>query len=594
MYSEERAGVSGAPNGEQRRAVLRRLIAEARPYFPKLAISFVLGAIAGLGPLAYPKAFEIVIGRVVNAGGHDMSILFEVLAALLIVNLVANAASYGQSYLSAWSGQRLIASLRVRLFERVMRLPLAEFDKWRPGEFLTRFTNDLALMTDAASLSLPQLFQTLVTFIGAVGNMLYTDWLLTLVLFVFAPVVNYVVAAFTRLISSGTSHAQARVADLSSNLTESLAAERVIKAFGREPYEVQRFADTNERFFGAYMKLTQLGQTQTPVVAMVITIAILAIIAFSVREVLVGRMRSEQLFNFWTSVVIAINPLNRFATYIADLSKGIVGAARVFEVLDLPVERDQTPPKVTASHIDGALRFERVSFAYEQADGPALRDLTFEIAAGEVVALVGPSGSGKTTIANLIPRFYLPQTGRITLDGIELGDLGLVQLRTAIGIVPQEALLFSGTVAENIRYGRLDASSAEVERAAREANAEEFILDLPLGYQTLVGERGSRLSGGQRQRVSIARAILRDPRILILDEATSALDSHSEKLIEAALDTLLRGRTTIIIAHRLSTVRRASKILYIEEGRVRETGSHEDLLARGGRYASLHATQALG
>jgi len=262
-------------------------------------------------------------------------------------------------------------------------------------------------------------------------------------------------------------------------------------------------------------------------------------------------------------------------------------------VLDLPVEHDQTPPKVTVAQIEGALRFERVSFTYERTELPALCDLTFEIAAGEVVALVGPSGSGKTTIANLIPRFYLPQAGRITLDGIDLADLSLVQLRSAIGIVPQEALLFSGTVAENIRYGRLDASTAEVEGAAREAHAEEFILDLPQGYQTLVGERGSRLSGGQRQRLSIARAILRDPRILILDEATSALDSHSEKLIESALDTLLRGRTTIIIAHRLSTVRRASKILYIEDGRVSEIGSHEDLLERGGRYASLHATQAL-
>jgi subfamily B ATP-binding cassette protein MsbA len=365
--------------------------------------------------------------------------------------------------------------------------------------------------------------------------------------------------------------------------------ERIVKAFGREDYEIARFRDSNENFFGAYMKLTQLGQTQTPVVAMIITIALLAVVAFSAREVVVGRMDGKAVVSFWSAVVLAINPLNRFASYIGDLSKALIGAGRVYELLDLPIERD-TPGAISPPRIEGEIRFESVTFAYE-GHAPVLHDMNAFIAAGEIVALVGPSGAGKTTIVNLVPRFYEPQSGRITLDGLDLNTLSLESLRGAIGIVPQEPLLFSGTIADNIRYGRLDATRAEIEAAAREANAEEFVLDLPLGYDTPVGERGMRLSGGQRQRISIARAVLRDPRVLILDEATSALDSHSERLIEAALDRLLPGRTTLIVAHRLSTIRRANKILYIEAGRVAEAGTHEELLGRGGRYAALHAAQ---
>ncbi len=570
---------------------MRRLLEEARPYYPRLALSLLLGVVAGLGPLALSKAFPLVIDGVIGNPAHPVGLLVEVIVGVFVINLISNLATYGQSYLTAWSGQRLIATLRSRLFERTMRMPMSEFDKWRPGEFVARFTNDLGLMTDALCVALPQFFVTLVTLVGAIAAMLYVDWLLSLFLFVFAPIVNFVVAFFTRLISASTKRAQERIADLSSNLTEVLAGERIVKAFGRESYENDRFAASNDAYFGAYMKVLQLGQTQTPIVAMIVTIALLAIMAFSVREVIVGRLTSGQVLQFWTLVVFAINPLNRFASFIGDISRGLIGASRVFEVLDVPIESISDADTIEPLRIDGALRFENVSFAYKD-DGPkVLSDLSATIAAGEIVALVGPSGAGKTTIVNLVPRFYEPQSGTITLDGTDLRRLHLGSLRNAIAIVPQEAMLFSGTVAENIRYGRLDATQAEVEAAAREANAEEFVLDLPLGYETPVGDRGMRLSGGQRQRISIARAVLRDPRILILDEATSALDSHSERLIEAALDRLLPGRTTLIIAHRLSTIRRANKILYVDAGRILESGTHEALLAQGNHYAKLHAAQ---
>jgi subfamily B ATP-binding cassette protein MsbA len=580
---------------QQRRwELLARLLREARPYYPRLIASLALGVIAGLGPVAYAPAFRLIIDRVFNDRVHDLHILWEVVIGLFVINLIANAASYGQAYLTAWSGQRLIAALRVRLFGSILRLPLGEFDRWRPGEFLARLTTDLQLMTEAVSTSFPQMFQTVVTFVAAVIYMFYTDWLLTLVLFVFAPIVNYVVATFTNLITERTKGAQERIADLAANLTEVIQGERVVKAFGREAYEIDRFQGVNENYFGAFMKVTQLGQTQGPVVSMTVTIALLVIVLFSAREVLVGRLGVGTVFQFWTAVVLAINPLNRFATYLADISRGLVGANRVYEVLDLPSEGADDTGALMPQQIEGALRFEHVNFSYGADAPPALTDLCAEIEAGEIVAFVGPSGAGKTTIVNLVPRFYTPQSGRITLDGVDLGRFRLSALRAAIAIVPQEAMLFSGTIAENIRYGRLDATQADIEAAAAEANADEFIAELPQGYQTRVGDRGARLSGGQRQRISIARAVLRDPRILILDEATSALDSHSERLIEAALDRLLAGRTTLIIAHRLSTIRRAHKILYIESGRVREMGTHDDLIARGGAYAELHAAQFAG
>jgi subfamily B ATP-binding cassette protein MsbA len=549
----------------------------------------LLGVIAGLGPLSYTFALQLIGDDVLPH--KDAQMLWMIVAALFVINLIASGASYGQNYLTAWSGQRLIANLRVRLFARVMNLPLGVFDRWRPGEFLSRFTNDLGLMTDSVSISLPQLVQTVITFVGAIAIMFYRDWLLTLFLILFAPIVNFAVARFTRLISEGTKRAQDRIADLASNLAESLQSERIIKAFGREDFEVGRFRDKNERYFDAYMKLTQFGQTQTPVVGTIIQIAMLAILVFAAREVMVGRMAAGDMLQFVGALVLAINPINRFATYIADLSKGLVGANRVFEILDLPVERDDATDAIVPKSIDGAISFQNVTFTYASSNAPVLRDLSGEIKAGEIVALVGPSGAGKTTIVNLVPRFYEPEAGRIALDGIDIARIKLTALRGAIAIVPQEALLFSGTVGENIRYGRLDATRPEIEMAAREANAEEFILDLPQGYDTPVGDRGVRLSGGQRQRISIARAVLRDPRILILDEATSALDSHSERLIEAALDQFLPGRTTLIIAHRLSTIRRAHKIFYIEAGRVVEVGSHKDLIERGGPYSRLHAAQ---
>jgi len=567
----------------------RRLLREARPYYPRLAVGAFFGVLAGAAPLTLAQV-AVFLQSDVLVPHPNWDVLLLVIVLILGSQIIGNAAGYGQAYLTAFSGQKMVATFRARMFDRIARMPLREFDRWRPGDFQARMSSDLGLMTDAISISLPQFIQVTVTFIAALVYIVYLDWFLAVVLFVAAPVVAYIVGKFNALIVTGTKRAQERIADLSSNLTEVLANERIVKAFRRENFERDRFAAANERYFGAYMKVTQFNQTQAPVLATVVMFALCAIIALTAREVAVGRLSPATAWGFWTATGLLINPMNRFSIFFADFARAFVGAGRVFEVLDLPIEPDDPPSAVPLPAIVGDVRFENVTFAYDD-DRAVLKSFSAEMLHGEVVALVGPSGAGKSTIVNLVPRFYEPQSGRITVDGVDIANVRLGDLRSAIAIVPQETQLFNGTIADNIRYGRLEARDDEIVAAASEANADEFVRRLPDGYATIVGERGIRLSGGQRQRIAIARAILRDPRILILDEATSALDSHSEALIEDALDRLLPGRTTLIIAHRLSTIRRATKILYIEDGRVRETGTHEDLIAAGGAYADLHAAQ---
>lgn len=577
-----------------RRVILRRLAIEAKPFLPRLGLALVLSFVAGLLPLVPPAAFKFIMDDVlVPAKGQapNIHVLYIALLATFASLVLGNVATYGQTYLTAWTGQRVIARMRQRLFQQLLSLPLGEFDKWRPGELIARFNSDMQIMGDAVGTSLPQLIVATITFISSLAAMIYIDWLLTLTLVIVAPIVSLAVSSFQKLIAASTHRAQERVADLSANLTEVLQGQRVVKAFGREEFEAARFSNRNDDYFGAFMKLTQFIQTQPLVVSTIMTGAIIVIMWLSVREVLVGRLSTGSIFNFWFLLVNLVNPMNRLAAFVGDLSKALVGAGRIFELLDLPVENAGDAHAAPMPKISGRIEFDNVSFWYAPDDAAALRDVNATIEAGQVVALVGPSGAGKTTIVNLVPRFYEPQQGAVRVDGIDIAGVRLNDLRTQIAIVPQDPQLFRASIMENIRYGRLDASDDEVRAAAREANADEFVTQLPDGYATEVGERGVRLSGGQRQRIAIARAILRDPRILILDEATSALDTHSEALIEQALDRLLPGRTTLIIAHRLSTIRRANVILFIEGGRVLEVGSHDELVAKNGHYARLHAAQ---
>jgi subfamily B ATP-binding cassette protein MsbA len=573
---------------------ISRLARESRPYYSRIAIALSLGTLAGMLSLVAPWALGQIVRRVIapSAGHHpEVRVLYFGLAATFAALILAQIATYAQTYLTAWSGQHLIARWRVALFSRVLNLPLGEFDKWRPGELISRFSTDLQLMSDAVSVSLPQFVVAIVTFISSFAMMIYLDWLLTLAIVIVAPIVSFVVSKFQRLISASTVRTQQRVADLSSNLAEVLTGQRVVKAFGTEEFETQRFRLSNEDFFGTFMKLQQFVQTQPLVVSTIMVMAVVIIIWLSVREVLVGRLDTGTIFNYWMLLVNLANPLNRLAAFVGDLAKAVVGAGRVFEILDLPVEAADKATALPLKTARGEIAFEGVCFTYKEGEPPALSDVNASIAGGEIVALVGRSGAGKTTLVNLVPRFYRPQQGIVRIDGIDIADIRLADLRRLIGIVPQDPQLMRGTILDNIRYGRLDATDEEVYAAARDANVDDFARMLAEGYQTQVGERGIRLSGGERQRVAIARALLRDPRILILDEATSALDAHSEALIQEALARLMAGRTTLVIAHRLSTIRRAHRILYIECGRMVEVGTHDELLARGGAYSRLHSAE---
>jgi subfamily B ATP-binding cassette protein MsbA len=568
--------------------VYKRLLSYARPLLWQMLLGLLCTAIGSAATIAYFKVAEFLVASV---QGKSIDLLFETLIGFVLLNLLKNAATYAGSYTIAAVGQQIVARVRAELFRRIENLPLQVFDRWRGGELMSRFSNDVNLMVQGVN-SAPQFVAAVLTLAGSIVAMITVNWRLMLVLLAVAPFVSYAVSRFSLVLRGVTGTSLARVADVNSVLQESIESMRVIKAFGREPYELARFTNSNDAYLGASLKMSQISLTQTPVVDVIVSIGLAILAGYSFYEVVIGRLTMQEWAAFFTLAMVAGNPVNQISNYVSDLNKAMIGARRAFEILDLPVEASDAPGAMPIADVRGAIEFSDVHFSYD-GQHEVLKGVSARVAPGDVVALVGPSGSGKTTIVNLIPRFYLPSSGSITVDGRNIESVTLASLRAAIAIVPQDPQLFSDTVEQNIRYGRLDATAEEVREAARQANAHEFITHFTDGYATKVGSRGTRLSGGERQRIAIARAILRAPRILILDEATSSLDAESEALINDALERLLVGRTTFIIAHRLSTIRRATTILVISDGRVAERGTHAELLARDGLYATLYKKQQL-
>ncbi len=565
-----------------------RLLAYIKPYTRRLALAVVCIIMAAAANLYLPWIIKDMIDDVLMS--KDMVMLNLIAAGILVVMFTRGVFYYGQSYLVSYVGQRVIIDVRSVLFRKFQRMPLSYYDRQQTGTVMSYITNDVAVMQSAIVDNLIELVTESSILIGSLAMMLYLDWKLSLLTLMTIPLVAIAMKIFGRKLKRSSTVIQERAAEITSLLQESISAIRVVKSFVRETYETKRFEEQNWRNFQAAMKNVKLSSLLTPTVEFLAAIAVTFIVWFGGYEVVNEVITAGELVAFLTYAVNLANPVKRLSKVYAAIQKAMAAADRVFAVMDLDEKITDVPGAKPLPPIKGKVEFKDITFSYKEGQ-PALQHISLKAEPGQMIALVGPSGSGKSTIANLIPRFYDVDSGVITIDDHDIRQVTADSLREQIGLVPQETMLFSTSVMENIRYGRLEATDEEVIEAAKAANAEEFIKELPEGYDTKLGERGLNLSGGQRQRLAIARAILKNPRVLILDEATSALDTESEKIVQDALDNLMVGRTSFVIAHRLSTIFNADQIFVVENGHLREHGTHEELLAAGGLYSNLYNIQ---
>lgn len=565
-----------------------RILSYIKPYMHRLLFAMVCTIMAAAGNLYIPWIIKDMIDEVLADKNGTM--LNWIAASIIAIFIVRGLFWYGQNYLMSYVGQSVIIDIRAAVFKKLQRLSVSFYDKNKTGTIMSYVTNDVNALQSAMVENTIEMITEGFILIGSVVAMIYLDWRLTLFTVCTFPVVLWFMEFFGKKIRKTGGRIQECTADITSVLQESVASARVIKSFVREDYEVDRFDVENKANFRANMKNAQLMATLTPVVELVAAIGVTMIIWYGGNNVINGTITAGSLVAFLTYAVNLSNPIKRLTRVIGNIQKALAAAQRVFMIIDMPEEIAESRDAKQLPEVSGKVEFQNVSFAYNDK-GNVITDLSFSVKPGEVIAIVGPSGAGKSTIANLLPRFYDVNKGDIKIDGHSVREVTLDSLREQVGIVPQETMLFNGSVYNNILYGRLDATKEEIEAAAKAANAHDFIMQLTDGYETKLGDRGVNLSGGQRQRIAIARAILKNPRILILDEATSALDTESERVVQEALDRLMVGRTSFVIAHRLSTVKNADKILVLEKGNLVESGTHDELLALDGLYAHLYKIQ---
>jgi ATP-binding cassette, subfamily B, multidrug efflux pump len=573
---------------ENRGTTARRLLGELRPYGRSLLLAFALIVVGALSQAGGPWLIGRAIDR--NILGEDPAGLFRTMALLFGVYVAGTLATRGQIRQVGSVGQRVLASLRERIFERLQSLPLRYFDRRPVGDLMSRVTNDVDTLNQLLSQGITQLLGSLFSLIGIVVAMLILDWRLALVCFAIIPVMLLTNVFFARRARRAFRTTRETVGDVTAGLQEEIIGVREAQAFNRTAANIERFRERNAANRAANVQAVAITSAFAPAIDVLSTFATAVVIGYGGYLVVTGTLTVGLLTAFLIYVQQFFRPIQLASQVYTQAQAALAGAERIYNILDEDPEPPDPPDARELGEIQGRIRFENVTFAYEPGR-PVLHGVSFDVEPGQTVALVGPTGAGKTTIANLIPRFYDATGGSVRVDGYDVREVERRSLRRRIASVLQEPFLFSGTVAENIRYGRLDAPREEIEAAARAVSAHDFICALPQGYDTTLGTGGGTLSGGQRQLVSFARAVLADPRILILDEATSNIDTRTEALIQEALGTLLRDRTSVVIAHRLSTIRNADLILVVESGRVAGRGTHASLLSSGGLYADLFRRQ---